>query len=1045
MKILFPKISILSLLILLISVGSAHAKKIQRKNLVVYAKQLTVENGLSSNVCYALLRDSRGFTWIGTRNGLNKYDGNTFRHYFHTPFDSTGLKSNVIKALAEDRSGAIWIGTTGAGLARLDCVTDKIIHFRHNPSDPGSIGTDNVQRLFVDSKGRLWIGLENGELDYFEPQTQKFWRYTNIIDTQFRSVKVHNNIESITEVENGVLFIHKLFGNVFFDPSTARCNSLVVLEIAEHKSLFAPDLFHESKHDIWLAEDHHFFLYSLMPSKDNNFIKYVKKLISVDPLQTSWEKLIYRNDSVVWRIRNYRLCEINILSGSIREIDIRSSNDNIIKLGTPTDVIEDNQGDIWIATSDGVVIIQPGLRPISLCNFPNDLNARNRSARTLCFDGNNQLWIGTSNGSLYYVDSGSNAMKQFRMNSKHIPFAWNSISYDGDNKIWLAGSGVPLISINQREHTVVSWFSWDNKYLGHSILADGKSAWLGLVEHGGNLGGGVLYHVTVSPFEIRQYNYLANDSNLLGPRIIMTIVPRDEHSLWLGSSHGLFLFNKETEEFFQYAHNPKDPNSISGNDVWVVLKDRLGQLWVGTWGGGLNLFNEKTGTFGHYTINEGLPSNVIESILEDNSGDLWIATANGISHYDQNKKTFENFGLADGLADVDYEPNAAVKSSDGKLFFGGSHGVVSFYPDAMKREHIAAPLAITALRIGGKLRFGEVLNAGAVSLDHDENDPSIEFSKLDYLDPSGKQYEYMLEGIDKNWIYSGSRNIAYYTNVDPGNYTFRFRTKDDSAHTYSATIIITPPFWQRRWFEAGVVLLSLFIVGFLLQRRITKRKEFQDQLELATENERIELAGELHDGPLQDLFGARFLLDPLIGKEKPDLNAGKLDVLLKKVRDDLRTLTGELQIPRFESGFAEELDVFCARFEERHPAIKVVKNIYREIAPLPRKTEQNLFRIFRTAIANIAKHANASQIEVAFVTTQDYVTLTIRDNGDGFTVPQDFGTLVKSKHYGLFLMHSYASAINAKCSVLSKPRKGTTVEVVVPVTKPLWRLSKAGG
>jgi signal transduction histidine kinase len=535
-----------------------------------------------------------------------------------------------------------------------------------------------------------------------------------------------------------------------------------------------------------------------------------------------------------------------------------------------------------------------------------------------------------------------------------------------------------------------------------------------------------------------------NEVKSSGIRLITAIVRRDERSLWVGSPHGLFAFDKASGVFRQYAHKPSDPSSIGGNAVWVVHKDRLGHLWIGTWDGGLNLFDEENASFRHFTMANGLPSNVIQSIVEDERGDLWIATANGIAHYDQQLETFTNFGLADGFVDVEYEPNAAVVASDGKLFFGGSHGVVSFYPRDLTRPKVLAPMFITALRVGGALRVSEIPNGGSTVIDYDDNDPAFEFAKLDYLEPSEKQYEYMLEGLDPSWIYAGSRSNVNYSNLDEGTYRFLFRTKEDTTETYAATIIIAPPFFQRWWFRGGLVFFVVIVGGLVLQRRISRRKAFQAQLDLATENERLDLAGELHDGPLQDLFGARFLLDSLKEANGVGLQAHTLDNLLKKVRGDLRALTGELQIPSFESGFANELQAFCDRFQERYPRINVIEQISTEMTPLQGRIEQNLFRIVRTAMANVAKHAQASRVTVMFEASRTDFLLRIEDDGVGFRVPTDLRLFTEEKHFGLFLMQSYARTIGAKCSIVSELGNGAMIEVRGVLSRPRWKRKRAG-
>jgi ligand-binding sensor domain-containing protein/signal transduction histidine kinase len=1001
---------------------------------VAYGRQITVENGLSSNFVYTLLQDSRNFMWIGTVNGLNKYDGHSFRHYFKKPFDSSGLQSNVIKALAEDRHGVIWVGTAGGGLARLDRNTDKFAHYKFNANDSSSIGSDNIEALLIDSKGRLWIGLGNGELDYFDSRTQKFWKYSCV--TRLNFGRVNNSVISIAEVGNGKLYIRKVRGTVLFDPSTGGCNPFIVKDSLNTIRQEPVTLAIEPKNSVGiLYKDRALYSFQTISSQLN--MVDGKKIDSTVP--TTWANRIICQNSQLWCFSSLGLQEINLASSTIFNITVRLTTNATIKLRNPRDAVTATDGSVWVATESGVVILEPLRQVVAIYPLPNHYTSRDCSARSLCMDRNGRLWIGTSIGSLYYLDS--DTLSLYREKVTRGEGALNRMRADESGMLWIATTLNSLLRVNTNDHTVSQWkknLSYPLPTNAHSILLDGASVWIGSEELGEFTNEGVLNRITFSPFSFQQYEYLSGDATLTKRRIVTTIVKRDEQTFWIGSIQGLFLFNKQTSAFTQYSHNPRDSNSLSGNDVWAIHKDRIGQVWVGTWGDGLNLFDERNKNFHHYTIENGLPGNTIFAILEDINGDLWISTDNGISHYDQIKKTFTNFGIADGLLDRIYEPNSAAIASDGKLYFGGARGVVSFYPHELSRSINKAPLIVTAFRVSEKLRNAEVGNRGIVRLDHTENDFSFEFAKLDYLDPTQKVYQYKLEGVDHNWINSGKRNIAYYNNIDPGDYVFRFRESGDTTLAYASMIVITPAFWMTRWFRLGVFFATVLLIGYLFRRRISKLKEFQAQLGLATESERIALAGELHDGPLQDLYATRFMIDPFIASGTLTTEATKLDILLKKVRSDLRTMTGELQIPRFELGFAEELRLFCDAFCERHPDIQIELDVTNEVHPLPPKSSQNLFRIFRTAMANVAKHANASKVTVTFVTTENKATLKIADDGIGFEVPKTLVTLTQTKHYGLLLMQNYAASINGKCSLVSAPGSGTTVEVLIPLKPPFW-------
>ena len=452
----FPHRCFYVLSIFLMSIVSAYSKTPPQKNKVVYARQLTVENGLSSNFVYTLLRDSKNFTWIGTTNGLNKYDGHTFRHYFHKPFDSTGIQSNGIKALAEDKSGAIWIGTIDAGLEKLNRSTDKITHFRYNSSDPASIGSDNVTGLFVDSKGRLWIGLGNGELDYFEPQTQKFWRYTNVTSINF-SLPI-NAIISISEDSHGILYVRKTFGTVVFDPSTAESIELTVLDQMKKKYIESATVIRAPKYNggLFWANAHSIYSFKSLTSQLN--ITEGKIVNSQFPISFGAKHLIYRTDSILWNISTYGIQEINISSSTILNIEVRSFKNTIIKLRAPRDGFSANDGAVWIASENGIIIIEQDFRPIEIFPLPDENNTYYSSARSLCLDNYERLWVGTSMGRLYYLDTSSVMLHEFSIHNFTSGGAFNRMSFDANNFLWIVGSGKPLLRVDVKNNlAMASW------------------------------------------------------------------------------------------------------------------------------------------------------------------------------------------------------------------------------------------------------------------------------------------------------------------------------------------------------------------------------------------------------------------------------------------------------------------------------------------------------------------------------------------------------------------------------------------------------------
>ncbi|MEI8135150.1 MAG: triple tyrosine motif-containing protein [bacterium] len=320
-------------------------------------------------------------------------------------------------------------------------------------------------------------------------------------------------------------------------------------------------------------------------------------------------------------------------------------------------------------------------------------------------------------------------------------------------------------------------------------------------------------------------------------------------------------------------------------------------------------------------------------------------------------------------------------------------------------------------------------NGDSVVLNYKANYFSFDISYLDYSDPTQKNYEYKLEGFDKQWLKSGDRQTISYSNVPAGSYHLLIRVyalgNRDVQQELVISLVIVGPFWESWWFIILCILVGVAVVGFVIYRREKLRRQHLEDLQNAREKERLDLASELHDGPLQDLYATRFLIEPIA--LRANANAEKLEELLQKVRSDLRMITSELQVPRFDLGFAEELRLALEIFLEKRPSIELLTDIQNEDFPLDQKIMQHLFRMFRTALGNILKHSEATIVRVAFSAKREGVSLLIEDNGVGFVMPDDLTQFVRTRHYGLFTMQSFAQGIGYTCQVRSAVGEGTTI------------------
>ncbi len=343
-----------------------------------------------------------------------------------------------------------------------------------------------------------------------------------------------------------------------------------------------------------------------------------------------------------------------------------------------------------------------------------------------------------------------------------------------------------------------------------------------------------------------RYQHDPNNPNSLSHNFVWSIYEDRSEMLWIGTAGGgVNKFDREKKKFTHYKNNPNNPNSLNDNTVWSIYEDRSGMLWIGTAGGGLNKFDRAKGRMTHYRENDGLPDDCIYGILEDDHGNLWLSTNNGLSKFNHQTQVFKNYDVGDGLQSKEYNTNAYYKSAvSGEMFFGGINGFNAFHPDSLKDNPDIPPVVITALAryntddVAGKpIAEKGIAEASEIELSYKDNILTFEFAALNYRNTFKNQYAYKLEGFNDNWIQLGAKRDVTFTNLDPGEYTLRVKgSNNDGVWNEEGTslqITITPPWWRTRWaysIYALLVLAGVFATDRIQRRRLIKREYDRAQM-----------------------------------------------------------------------------------------------------------------------------------------------------------------------------------------------------------------------
>ncbi|WP_158799521.1 hybrid sensor histidine kinase/response regulator [Pedobacter sp. L105] len=797
--------------------------------------------GLSERNVNSVFQDSRGFIWIATRDGLNRYDGYQMKVFRNNPDDPFTIADNYVTHMVEDKKGNIWIATIGGGVNRFDPKTNKFYHYPHQDGNQKSIASNFINRLVVDDSGSIWVATQNDGLDLFDPVLNQAIHYrTNKSDPQsisgnriFTVYKdSYNNIWA-GDQNNGLNLFNRKTKN--FKRFSHQAN--VPGSICGNNISY---LFEDSGHHLWVGTsgtgldlyDYHtntFKHFVNDPKNNNSLINNSIQSIAEDSRQNIW----IGTENGGLSVFNYAK---NIFSTYFHdEVDPSSLSTNSVDA-----IFKDSFGNMWVGSfGGGINLYKQYSTNFDYYRHSDAQNSlSNNFVLSISEDSNHNYWLGTDGGGLNMFNSRTGKFSVFKHQDGRNSISVNYVidAKEGANKqLWIAtwDGGLNVLDLKTNQFKVFTHNSNnDNSLSFNNIytllpLADGK-VWIG------TFGGGLdLYDPDGNTFIHHRHN--VNDRKSIGSDRINSIYKDHKGNLWIGTNDsGLDLFDAKTNTFTHFKHN-NSRTSISNNTVVNILEDHAGNLWLCTFDG-LNLFNQSTKTFTHFTTRDGLSNNFTHAILEDDQHNLWVSTNNGLSRFNPKTRVFKNFSTEDGLQGYEFKPHSALKSSTGEMFFGGVSGFNKFYPKKIKAIQYNAPLVLTGFQIFNKevpiavnskdkspLKQ-DISLTKSITLSYKQSTISFDYASIDFLSYDKKSYYYLLKGFDKGWNHIANKNSAVYTNLPAGDYTFMVKCKNNdgqwSSSVISLKLNIVPPFWLTWWFELLSAIVILALVYYLYRFRI---------------------------------------------------------------------------------------------------------------------------------------------------------------------------------------------------------------------------------
>ena len=1006
-------------------------------------ENIDYSHGLSQNTVHSIMKDSKGFMWFGTQDGLNRYDGYNFEIFRHKPFDEKSIGNSSINEIVECQSRCLWIATLSDGLYRFDLNNNSFKNYHHSEDNASLISSTDISALLADSVS-VWIGTKrNGPFRFF-PDSGKIEQYGH--DTTGRYGIADYSVNDIYKDSKGNIWIGTNDGLDKLSPGSKEFTHYHIKPDGQESNVYnvIVEIFEDSKDTIWIASWYGLQQFDPVTGEFKHFADIMGiKCMLEDNTGNLWigtqDNGLLAFDTETGSFSHYKHDKYDVSS---------ISSNGILSL------FKDDFGTLWIGTKGGGInkIKQNSYVFSHYGELHGSLSLNTSVVYSIYEDADGIIWAGTSGGGLNKIDKEKNSIIYYT----HDPHDKTSLSNntvvslfeDSRGLFWVctAGGGIQVFDRRSGE------FSFYNlkQSKQNKLIVSSMYVWSIIEDKDGIYWMGTVHGLTKFDIVTETLEVFRNEPD--NPLSISSdnsfcVLETSDGDLWIGTSGGLNNYDRTTGIFKRFNHDPKNPGSISSNMAWSIYEDNGGTLWIGTWGGGLNKYDPVTESFVCYSTEDGLPNNVVYTILEDDDGNLWMSTNEGISCFNPRTESFRNYLSEDGILGKEFNMNASYKNKHGEMLFGGIKGVTVFHPGNLTQNTIKPPVYITRFS-SNQTNITPIVNSTPeVILERDSNNFSFEFVSLDYTSPKKNKYMFMLEGFDNDWINSGTRRYARYTGLKPGEYLLRVRgTNSDglwSDDEAEIGITVKPYFWETLWFSCIIAVSVVVLTAGAYKLRTNyliqlgeRQKMYSDYLSDALEKERTSISREIHDEFGQVMTALKINMSLVKGKL-----LGNQDYIKEKIQymSELIDMTN-INIQNFienlrpsrldELGLLVAMEWYVDEFNKRTGILTIFNKNIDEIDLGP-NINTALFRILQESLTNIARHAQATKANVQFMRKNNRMELTISDDGIGIEKTK----LNKDQSFGLMGIKERARNVGGNVTIQTKKGKGTFITISLVITE----------
>ncbi|MEL6655472.1 MAG: two-component regulator propeller domain-containing protein [Bacteroidota bacterium] len=1015
-----------------------------------------------------IVQDKYGFLWIATSDGLGKYDGHQLIDYRHLPYDTNSLSSNYITDLSLDRAGNILVSTRN-GITVYLMAEDRFIRLVGNEDLLATGTSDIVLNVIQDHRGWYWYGTYHGlfRRKHLNAPAELIFPNEEHPDIP------HKTIWKIHQDKDQKLWIGSGMGLVISDTSAMDFTVYERKDAARHglNAMQTWDFVELENGTLYLGSENGIYRAELVADG------YHFHQVYTEGLSEPFVNCMHNDgDSILW-IGNHRegLNEIDLRTGTVRNYRSDEKNEMSIARNGIQTVFRDRNGLLWVGASGNLQYTSRQFNNFQcVTSSANSMNSlSNEVVKSSLVDHQGTLWVGTYDGLNRSIDTNwRQGQLAFDRYSPAASTADRRISHgnmyglyeDSRGILWAATfRGLNYLDLNapRTEQQFTSLSTEDG--LPHYFIYELQEIYPGQywVATYGKLAR--MYFDPEEPRAVKfdWFNHGDPGEGSLVNATVYTMTKDRFGRWWFGTFDGLsqHRFNQGEDFFDNYQRIPGDSTSLSDNSIRCLHLDSQGRLWVGT-RTGLNLVIQKRATdrakFQHFGLREGFPNDVIHFIEEDAEGIFWIGTNAGLVRFNPDAALAgqaaveEIYTQADGLLSSSFVFRSSSQDSTGQIYLGTGVGLNIFHPQRLLTNQYAPKIALTQLEVNGttispstpdqNILQLPIQETEQLKLHYQQNQIGLSFSALDYYAPEDTYYQYRLLGFHDNWLGGRGVSKAQYTRLPPGNYTLQVKAANSDGiwgkQIRELAILIQPPWWNTTLAYICYVLVGGGVIWWLINQRIQRQTQKLEQ-EFAVQNARSEERTRLRQknaADFHDELGHRLTKISLF-----------LELAKRNIRQPLELFTHFEKIKQHVDGLSSGMrDLIWALDPEKDNVLQTMMRLrdfgeqlfedtttqFRvsgftgelEAVLLQPDTRQQLLLLFKEAMHNCLKYAQASEAKLKIERHANTLRIIFYDNGQGFVLEDRTGS-----GYGLKNMQQRAEKMGAQLIIQSTPGKGTTL------------------